>query len=74
MQKEKNDMVHSLVEIKYQALRFSPKDPAHLAVQLLVSMEESSESAEEIEKLWIIEAERRFQWLRRGLVPGVSAR
>jgi putative addiction module component (TIGR02574 family) len=66
-------MAHSLIEIKDQALQLSPEDRARLAVQLLASLEESSESAEEIEKLWIAEAEGRFQELQEGVVEGISA-
>jgi putative addiction module component (TIGR02574 family) len=66
-------MAHSLIEIKDQALQLSPEDRARLAVQLLASLEESSESAEEIEKLWIAEAEGRFQELQEDVVQGISA-
>ena len=66
-------MPHSLIEIKDQALQLSPEDRARLAMQLLDSLEESSESAEAIEKLWITEAERRFQELQDGVVEGISA-
>ena len=64
-------MAHSLPEIEKDALRLSPEDRARLAVRLLSSLEESTESAEEIEKLWIKEAERRFQELRDGVVQGI---
>jgi hypothetical protein len=37
-------------------------------------LEETTESPEEIEKLWIAEAERRFQELRKGVVQGIPAR
>jgi len=46
---------------------------ARLAVRLLSSLEGAAESPEEIEKLWIAEAERRFQELRDGVVQGVPA-
>ena len=67
-------MAHSLPEIEKDALRLSPEDRARLAVRLLSSLEGTAESAEEIEKLWIKEAERRFQELREGAVQGVRAR
>jgi hypothetical protein len=51
-----------------------PADRARLAVRLLASLEETAESAEEIERLWIVEAERRFQELRGGVVQGIPAR
>ena len=67
-------MAHSLAEVKNQALQLPSEDRARLAVDLLASLEESMESAEEIEKLWIAEAERRFQELRGGGVQGIPAR
>ena len=67
-------MAYSLAEIGDQALQLSPEDRARLALQLLASLEESGESAEEIEKLWIAEAERRFQEVQNGTVQGVPVR
>jgi putative addiction module component (TIGR02574 family) len=52
----------------------SPEDRARLAVRLLSSLEAITESPEEIEKLWIAEAERRYQELRDGIVQGIPAR
>jgi len=70
---EENNMAHSLPEIEKDALRLSPEDRARLAVRLLSSLEGAAESPEEIEKLWIAEAERRFQELRDGVVQGIPA-
>ena len=67
-------MSQSLPEIEKNALQLSVEDRARLAVRLLSSLEETTESPEEIEKLWIAEAERRFQELRDGVVQGVPAR
>jgi len=67
-------MAHSLLEIEKDALRLSVEDRARLAIRLLSSLEETTESPEEIEKLWIAEAERRFQELREGVVQGIPAR
>jgi len=67
-------MAHSLLEIEKNALRLSAEDRARLAVRLLSSLEETTESPEEIEKLWIAEADRRFQELRDGVVQGIPAR
>lgn len=67
-------MTYSLAEVKDQALQLPSEDRARLAVDLLASLEESMESAEEIEKLWIAEAERRFQELRGGGGQGIPAR
>jgi putative addiction module component (TIGR02574 family) len=71
---EEGDMAHSLPEIEKDALRLSVEDRARLAIRLLSSLEETTESPEEIEKLWIAEAERRFQELRKGVVQGIPAR
>lgn len=67
-------MAQSLAEIEDDALKLSEEDRARLAVRLLASLEEEAESPEEIEKLWLAEAERRFQELRAGVVQGVPAR
>jgi len=66
-------MAHSLPEIEKDALLLSAEDRARLAVRLLSSLEGTGESPEEIEKLWIAEAERRFQELRDGVVQGIPA-
>lgn len=66
-------MAHSLTEIENDALRLPPEDRARLAVDLLASLEGSVESPEEIEKLWLAEAERRFRELRDGVVQGIPA-
>jgi len=71
---EEIDMPQSLPEIEKNALQLSAEDRARLAVRLLSSLEETTESPEEIEKLWIAEAERRFQELRDGVVQGIAAR
>jgi putative addiction module component (TIGR02574 family) len=49
------------------------EDRARLAVRLLASLEETVESPEEIDKLWIAEADRRFRELRDGVVQGIPA-
>ena len=67
-------MSQSLPEIEKNALQLSVEDRARLAVRLLSSLEETTESPEEIEKLWIAEAERRFQELCDGVVQGIPAR
>ena len=59
-------MAHFLIEIKDQALQLSPKDRTRLAGKLLISLDENSEAAEEIEKLWASKAQRRFQELQEG--------
>ena len=71
--RKENHMAHSLPEIEKEALRLSTEDRARLAVRLLSSLEETAASPEEVEKLWIAEAERRFQELRDGVVEGIAA-
>lgn len=66
-------MAHSLAELEDDALKLSNEDRARLAVRLLASLEEEAESPEDVEKLWLAEAERRFQELRDGVVQGVPA-
>ena len=66
-------MSQSLPEIEKNALQLSAEDRARLAVRLLSSLEETTEFPEEIEKLWVAEAERRFQELRDGVVQGIPA-
>ena len=67
-------MPQSLPEVEKSALQLSAEDRARLVVRLLSSLEESTESPEEIEKLWIAEAERRFQELRDGIVQGIPTK
>ena len=67
-------MGYSLPDIEKDALQLSTEDRARLAVRLLSSLEGAAESPAEIEKLWIAEAERRFQELRDGVVQGIPAR
>mgnify|MGYP001160566615 CR=1 FL=1 len=66
-------MPHSLAEVENNGLRLPPEDRGRLAVRLLSSLKETTESPEEIEKLWIAEAERRFRGLRNGVVQGIPA-
>jgi len=67
-------MAKTLAKVEDEALRLSEQERARLAVRLLASLEEEAESPEEIEKLWLAEAEQRFQELRTGVVRGVPAR
>jgi hypothetical protein len=67
-------MAHSVAEIEDDALGLPAEDRARLALRLLASLEETVESPEEIEKLWMVEAERRFRELRDGVVQGIPAR
>ncbi|MBI3129341.1 MAG: addiction module protein [Candidatus Tectomicrobia bacterium] len=66
-------MAHSFPDIEKEAMGLPAGDRARLAVRLLDSLEEAAESPEEIEKLWLAEAERRFQELREGVAQGIPA-
>ena len=67
-------MARTLAKVEDEALQLSEKERARLAVRLLASLEEDAESPEEVEKLWLAEAQQRFEELRTGVVRGVSAR
>lgn len=67
-------MAQSLTEIEDDALKLPEDERARLAVRLLASLEEEAGSPEEIERLWVEEAERRFEELRGGTVRGIPAR
>jgi hypothetical protein len=54
-------MGHSLPEMEKDALRLPAEDRVRLALHLPSNLEGATESTEEIEKLWIAKAERRFQ-------------
>ena len=66
-------MTPSVADIEKDALALSPEDRARLVVCLLESLDASTDSAEEVEKLWLLEAERRFQEIRTGVVKGIPA-
>ena len=67
-------MARTLAKVEGEALQLSEEERARLAVRLLASLEEEAESPEEVEKLWLAEAEQRFEELRTGVVRGVPAR
>ena len=58
-------------ELRAEALRLDPGERAELASQLLVSLDDLSES--EIEKLWIEEAMRRDAALDNGTARAIPA-
>jgi len=66
-------MTPSVADIEKDALALSPEDRARLVVCLLECLDASTDSAEEFEKLWLLEAERRFQEIRTGVVKGIPA-
>ncbi len=67
-------MARTLAKVEDEALQLSEQERARLAVRLLASLEEEAESPEEVERLWLAEAEQRFEELRTGVVRGVPAR
>jgi len=67
-------MAKTLAKVEGEALQLSEQERARLAVRLLASLEEEAESPEEVERLWLAEAEQRFEELRTGIVRGVPAR
>jgi putative addiction module component (TIGR02574 family) len=67
-------MAKTLAKVEDEALQLSEQERARLAVRLLASLEEEAESPEAVEKLWLAEAEQRFEELRTGIVRGVPAR
>ena len=67
-------MARTLAKVEDEALQLSEQERARLAVRLLASLEEEAESPEEVERLWLSEAEQRFEELRTGVVRGVPAR
>lgn len=67
-------MARTRANVEDEALQLSEKERARLAVRLLASLEEEAESPEEVEKLWLAEAEQRFEELRTGVVRGIPAR
>ncbi len=67
-------MSRTLAKVEDEALQLSEEERARLAVRLLASLEEEAESPEEVEKLWLAEAEQRFEELRTGVVRGIPAR
>ena len=67
-------MTRTLAKVEDEALQLSEEERARLAVRLLASLEEEAESPEEVEKLWLAEAEQRFEELRTGVARGIPAR
>ncbi|MDZ4168808.1 MAG: addiction module protein [Coriobacteriia bacterium] len=58
-------------ELKREAMRLAPTERADLARQLLVSLDELSES--EVERLWLEEAERRRHGVESGATKLIPA-
>ena len=58
-------------ELKAEALRLNPEERAELASELLVSLDDLSES--EVERLWVEEAMRRDAALDSGTARAIPA-
>jgi putative addiction module component (TIGR02574 family) len=59
----------TILDLEAEALRLDPRDRVHLAHTLVTSLGELS--PEQIEELWVAEAERRDQELEAGTVEAV---
>ena len=66
-------MPQSLSELERDALQLPAEDRAKLAVSLLCSLEEAGEDPEEVEKLWVVEAERRVREIQADSVKAIPA-
>ena len=64
-------MSPELKECEAQALKLTPKERAILAQHLIASLDALDE--EENERLWIAEADRRYQEYRKGTIPARPA-
>ena len=58
-------------ECQAQALKLSPKERAILAEHLIASLDARDDA--ENERLWLIEAERRYQEYKKGNIPARPA-
>jgi hypothetical protein len=58
-------------ELRSQALRLPAKDRAHLAAQLLVSLDEGTKGRHDAE--WLEEAQRRYSAYKKGALRGRAA-
>ena len=66
-------MADSMSDLERDALQLPAEDRARLAVSLICSLEEMDEEQEEIEKLWVAEAERRSREIQTGSVKMIPA-
>ena len=65
-------MAQSMSELERDALQLSAEERAKLAVSLIRSLDETNDDPEEVEKLWVAEAERRLLEIQAGsakLIP-----
>lgn len=64
-------MTSKIKEIEGEALRLPLHERAELAEHLILSLDE--EEDREVERLWIEEAERRYQEYKQGKVQAIPA-
>ena len=64
-------MLPDLKKCQAQALKLSPKERAILAEHLIASLDGPDDA--ENERLWLIEAERRYQEYKKGNIPARPA-
>ena len=64
-------MLTKLKKFETQALEFSVNDRAALAEHLIASLDETDES--ENERLWLKEADYRYQEYKKGNIPSRTA-
>ena len=53
--------------LETQALKLPPRERAALAEQLIASLDDLDDA--EVERLWVDEAERRYQAYKKGKIP-----
>ena len=68
-----NYYVDSLENIERIVFQLSKRERAILARNLIRSLDNESEEERDYTDLWIIEAERRYQELKQGIIKGIPA-
>lgn len=66
-------MAEPMSELERDALQLPAEERARLAVSLICSLEETSEDPEEVEKLWLVEADRRLREIQSDSVKAIPA-
>lgn len=66
-------MAESMSELERDALQLPAEERARLAIRLLRSLDETGEDPDEVEKFWVVEAERRAREIQAGSVKAIPA-
>ncbi len=66
-------MAQSMSELERDALQLPADERARLAVSLICSLEETGGDLQEVEKLWVVEAERRSREIQTDSVKAIPA-